>query len=163
MIVNSFTPLGLETRIRNDTYSLMYVRYIIDVLLRAIGALIKLIGRILCWLLFAFLVLGTLYYYMKPQLPPQEIWELLGEFLPSQVATVENSSMGKNILPLLEIDMWQSWTRGDNTVDNTENDWSDTLTWAVLTWDLVDNLNVGNGVVQTSGGIVITTQWVNNK
>lgn len=95
---------------------------------------------------------------MKPQLPPQEIWELLGEFLPSQVASLENSSAGKKILPMLEIDLWEEWELNIGDVWTDTSVGSDVLTWAVLSWAISGDLV--EGVVETPGGIVITTQGV---
>lgn len=50
------------------------------------------------------LIGGAIYYYMKPDLPPQEVWNLAYEFFPNQVSTISDSQFAKSILPWVEID-----------------------------------------------------------
>jgi len=41
---------------------------------------------------------------MKPDLPPQEVWNLAYEFFPAQISAVSDSNLAKKILPWVEID-----------------------------------------------------------
>ncbi len=58
--------------------------------------------RIISILLFCLLVLWVVYYFMKPDLPPQEIRDLLNEFLP-QIVTASENMLPNELFDFFEI------------------------------------------------------------
>jgi len=47
---------------------------------------------------------GSVYYFLKPDLPPQEIWELAKEFFPEQIQYIKNNDKITEVLQYVEID-----------------------------------------------------------
>ncbi len=59
---------------------------------------------VVSFLIFVVLISGSVYYFVKPDLPPQEIWELSKEFFPSQVEKIWNNERITQVLEYIEID-----------------------------------------------------------
>ena len=53
---------------------------------------------------FVILISGSVYYFVKPDLPPQEIWELSKEFFPTQIEQIKNNTRITQVLQYVEID-----------------------------------------------------------
>ena len=74
---------------------------------------------IVSFLIFVILASGSVYYFLKPDLPPQEIWELAKEFFPEQIQYIKNNDKITEVLQYVEIDT--------NFVPSYTQEWSDAL------------------------------------